>query len=65
MPVDASQTILSTSTLQIIKETTPTGTIEVGYAPPAAGGQLILTPATPYPDSDPSIQPDGACGPEY
>lgn len=50
MPIDASQTILSTSTLPIIKETTPTGTSEVAYAPPGAGGQLILTPATPYPD---------------
>ncbi len=50
LPVTASQTILSTSTRPIPKEATPTGTSEIGYAPPGAGGQLILTAATPYPD---------------
>ncbi len=52
MPVAASETIPSifeTETSPIIEDPIPTMTLEVGYVPPGAGGQIILTPVSPYP----------------
>lgn len=50
MSAASSETIQATITSPIIKDTTPTMTIEVGYAPPGAGGQIILTPVSQYPN---------------
>ena len=52
MSVAASETVPSaveTKISPIIEDTAPTRTIEVSYAPPGAGGQTILTPASSYP----------------